>query len=221
VAQEYGARSSGVVLSGMLDDGTIGLLAIKRAGGATFAQDPEDAHYPGMPTSAIEYVQPDHVATAAELGHLLVAFAHTSPPNAMFERGAMHEQHVEEVTRGATEDPQPGESVGLTCPECQGAIWVTRDGATESFRCRVGHEYTEESFAAADSARVETALWTALRALEERAALQRRMAARARERGQRLRSDSYERSAAAATDNAVVLRDLLASVVGSAEEEVA
>jgi len=139
----------------------------------------------------------------------------------MPERGAMHEQHVEEVTRGATEDPQPGENVGLTCPECQGAIWVTSDGATESFRCRVGHEYTEESFAAADSARVETALWTALRALEERAALQRRMAARARDRGQRLRADSYERGAAAATENAVVLRDLLGSFVGGADEEVA
>jgi two-component system chemotaxis response regulator CheB len=209
------------VLSGVLDDGTVGLLAIKRAGGATFAQDPEDAHYPGMPSSAIEYVQPDHVATAEELGRLLAAFARTSPANPMSERGAMHEKLVEEVTRGATEDPQPGESVGLTCPECQGAIWVSSDGATESYRCRVGHVYTEESFAAADAARVETALWTALRALEERSALHRRMATRARERGHRLRADSYERSATGATDDAVVLRDLLATFVGGADEEVA
>jgi two-component system chemotaxis response regulator CheB len=205
----------------VLDDGTVGLLAIKRAGGATFAQDPEDAHYPGMPSSAIEYVQPDHVATAAELGRRLAAFAHTLRPDPRSERGVMHEKHIEEVTRGATEDPQPGESFGLTCPECQGAIWVTSNGGTESFRCRVGHEYTEESFAAADSARVETALWTALRALEERAALQHRMAVRARDRGQRLRADSYERSAAGATEDAIVLRDLLASFVGRADEEVA
>jgi two-component system chemotaxis response regulator CheB len=81
--------------------------------------------------------------------------------------------------------------------------------------------YTEESFAAADAARVETALWTALRALEERAALQRRMAARAQARGQRLRADSYESSAAGATEDAVVLRDVLASFVAGADEEVA
>jgi two-component system chemotaxis response regulator CheB len=205
----------------VLDDGTVGLLAIKRAGGTTFAQDPEDAHYPGMPASAIEYVQPDHVAAAADLGRLLDEFAQASRPHPLSERGAMHEQFVEEVIRGATDDPQPGESFGLTCPECQGAIWVTSHAGTESFRCRVGHVYTEESFAAADAARVETALWTALRALEERAALQRRMAARAQARGQRLRADSYESSAAGATEDAVVLRDVLASFVAGADEEVA
>jgi two-component system chemotaxis response regulator CheB len=133
----------------------------------------------------------------------------------------MHEQHVEEVSRGATVDPQPGESSGLTCPECQGAIWLTTDGGAASFRCRVGHEYTEDSFAAADAARVEAALWTALRALEERAALHRRMSARARDRGQRLRADTYERSVDDAVADAIVLRGLLASFVGSEEEEVA
>jgi len=48
------------------------------------------------------------------------------------------------------------------------------------------------------------------------------MALRARDRGQRLRADSYERSAAGATEDAIVLRDLLASFVrGADEEEVA
>jgi two-component system chemotaxis response regulator CheB len=77
-AETYGSHAAGIVLSGVLDDGTAGLLAIKRAGGATFVQDPQEALYPGMPQSAIEYVQPDHVAPAAELGRLLASIA-TAP----------------------------------------------------------------------------------------------------------------------------------------------
>jgi two-component system, chemotaxis family, protein-glutamate methylesterase/glutaminase len=86
-AQEYGAKAAGVVMSGVLDDGTEGLLAIKRAGGATFVQDPGEALYPGMPESAIECAEPDYVAPAAELGRLLASFVQAAPP----EKGPMHE----------------------------------------------------------------------------------------------------------------------------------
>src|SRR5262249_15034725 len=54
LAQDQGARSIGVVLSGAGSDGTFGLKAIKEAGGITFAQDPESAKYDGMPRSAVE-----------------------------------------------------------------------------------------------------------------------------------------------------------------------
>jgi len=81
VADAYGPAGAGIVLSGVLDDGTAGLLAIKQAGGVTLAQDPADALYDMMPRSAIEVVSPDYVATAEELGKVLAEIVCEPPPN--------------------------------------------------------------------------------------------------------------------------------------------
>jgi two-component system CheB/CheR fusion protein len=53
LAESQGRRAIGVVLSGTASDGTLGLKAIKAAGGITFAQEPKSAQFDGMPTSAI------------------------------------------------------------------------------------------------------------------------------------------------------------------------
>jgi two-component system chemotaxis response regulator CheB len=78
-AAEFGRGVVGVVLSGALDDGTAGLAAVKDAGGLTAVQDPEEALYPAMPTSAIAVVQPDYVLTIEQLAALLVKIAGGSP----------------------------------------------------------------------------------------------------------------------------------------------
>lgn len=61
----------GVILSGTLRDGTVGLQAIKSAGGLAVVQDPGQAAYRGMPTSAGEHVEVDHVVPAGGMGALL------------------------------------------------------------------------------------------------------------------------------------------------------
>lgn len=55
LARHAGERTIGVVLSGMLKDGSLGLRAIKEAGGVTPVQSPHDAAYPEMPQNAIAY----------------------------------------------------------------------------------------------------------------------------------------------------------------------
>ena len=53
-AKAYGDRVIGVILTGLLRDGTAGLQAVHDAGGLTIVQDPEDSEYPDMPTSAMK-----------------------------------------------------------------------------------------------------------------------------------------------------------------------
>jgi two-component system chemotaxis response regulator CheB len=80
-AREAGARVIGVVLSGVLDDGTSGMLAIRRAGGATIVQDPADALYGGMPRSVLEQMTVDRVLPASAIAGALVALAGQTVPD--------------------------------------------------------------------------------------------------------------------------------------------
>ena len=70
-ALAYGPRAIAVVLSGRLDDGATGLHAVKRTGGTTVVQDPDDALHPDMPLNALAATTVDHVAPAEKLGELL------------------------------------------------------------------------------------------------------------------------------------------------------
>lgn len=67
----FARRVIGVLLSGTMNDGTAGLLAIKRCGGLAVVQDPDDAAYPEMPNSAPHHVLVDHVVAAANIPALL------------------------------------------------------------------------------------------------------------------------------------------------------
>lgn len=70
-AEAYGTRVTGIVLTGMRQDGARGLVAIKRHGGAAAVQAPHDAVAPGMPLAALAAVPDAQVLTLKEIGKLL------------------------------------------------------------------------------------------------------------------------------------------------------
>ena len=215
-AHSFGPRVIGVVLSGVLDDGTAGLAVVKMRGGKTLVQDPEDALYPGMPSSAIEFVHPDGVLPARELAGAIAAFARDPVSENVPEMAAdqmLEEEAFIQVDRGASDRPQNGVPSGFTCPECGGGLWESDEAGLPKYRCRTGHGYSIEALLAHQSGNVEAGMWAAVRALEERAALSRRMAARFRTRGRRSTAERFERQANAAVEQGVVIRRALEEVV--------
>jgi two-component system chemotaxis response regulator CheB len=229
-ARSYGGRVIGVILSGVLDDGTIGLSIVKEHGGRALVQDPEDALYDGMPQSAIEAASPDLVLPAADLAAAIADYtAEEAPPVvATHNPGSAEDQLLEDfferVDRGASDDPQRGAPSGFTCPECGGGLWEANDAGAAVYRCRTGHGYASEALLASQSHVVEAALWSAVRALEERAAMTRRMAGRFRARGRRVTAERFERQANSAVEQAVTIRralnGLIPDLVPKAVEEV-
>src|SRR5262249_52448997 len=79
-AQAFGPTAIGVVLTGLLDDGTSGLAMIKRMGGVAVVQDPADAQYPSMPRNALEHVDVDYSEPVAHIPNLLVELTHRPAP---------------------------------------------------------------------------------------------------------------------------------------------
>jgi hypothetical protein len=74
VAETYGPRAAGVVLSGTMDDGAVGLRMIGECGGFTIAQDPSEAAFPGMPSAAIAEATPEGVCRAGAIGRELATW---------------------------------------------------------------------------------------------------------------------------------------------------
>jgi two-component system chemotaxis response regulator CheB len=207
-ANVYGPRVVGVILSGTLDDGTLGLRAVKAHGGATLVQDPADAQHSGMPRNAIALGAPDRIGRPVELAAAIVELAAEQVENVSEE--ATMEEHAEEVARETGEHPVPGEGTGFTCPGCGGAIWRQEIDNVVSFRCRVGHKYSAESFAAAQAHTVESAVWSALRLMEERVVLMRNLAEKFEDQSRTSRS--LERKADVLEAEAVTLRGTIDSV---------
>jgi two-component system chemotaxis response regulator CheB len=188
-AAAYGPRVIGVVLSGLLDDGTAGLWAIKDRGGLAVVQDPDAALFSSMPRSALEYVDVDARRPAAELGPALAHLAHQPA----VDRGgtSMSEDlHIEH--RIAMEDnalalgvTKLGAPSLYTCPDCHGVLLQLRGDGPLRFRCHTGHAFTAESLAAHAADAIEERLWSAVRAMDESLLLLRQMADQLQAGGQR------------------------------------
>ena len=212
-AVAYGPRVVGVVLTGSLDDGTAGLLAVKRLGGVAIVQDPADALYPSMPLNALEHVNVDYKLPVSEIGPLIAHLAYEP----VDQEGAYHVPEEMEIEMRITamnmdalnNGKQAGTPSVFSCPECGGVLWEIQDGELARFRCRVGHAYSIESMMAAQAEEVEEALWAALKTLEESVSLSRRLRDQASQRGQDWLAQRFEGKLRDAEQRAEMIRSVL------------
>ena len=172
-AYVYGPRVIGIVLSGLLNDGTSGLWSIKRLGGLTIIQSPEDADYPSMPKNVLEYVDVDYAVPASQMGSLLekltMGKASKKPkvPKAVMQLLKMEVIISKQDNAFAMGIMNAGELTPFTCPECHGVLVRLIEGKFIRFRCHTGHAYTASSLLADLSKAVEETLWQSMRGLEE------------------------------------------------------
>jgi two-component system, chemotaxis family, protein-glutamate methylesterase/glutaminase len=177
-AVTHGPSVIGVVLTGMLDDGTAGLIAIKRCGGIAVVQDPRDSAYPEMPQSALNNVEVDHCVPVSEMGGLLERLTHETPGRKMPIPRDIHTEAViaERVLSDVVQVNGLGSQVPYNCPNCGGVLWQIDNADVERYRCHTGHSFTVAALLTSQTEKIEETLWTSLRMFEERKNLLNNMA---------------------------------------------
>jgi two-component system chemotaxis response regulator CheB len=177
-AVEHGPAVIGVILTGALDDGTAGLLAIHKCGGITVVQDPRDATYPQMPQSALASLKADHCVPAAGMGRLLERLTRQRrgprrpiPPDVRTEALI-----AERVLSDVAQVNALGDQVPYNCPNCGGVLWQVHAPGPRRYRCHTGHSFTDAALLTIQSEKIEETLWVSLRMFEERKNLLNSMA---------------------------------------------
>jgi two-component system, chemotaxis family, protein-glutamate methylesterase/glutaminase len=186
-ARHFGPKVVGIILSGTLGDGAEGLLSIKNMGGMTIVQDPEEAIFRGMPLNAIDKVQVDDVLGIADIAEKITQLAGMSfepvgvsnMKNDPERKDTIISEDFERFKNGE----KPANNSILSCPDCGGVLFEMGESDTPLFVCHVGHSFSIESFLENQSEALETAMWTAVRVMNERVSLLSRMANKAAGRG--------------------------------------
>jgi two-component system, chemotaxis family, protein-glutamate methylesterase/glutaminase len=181
-----GGRVIGIVLTGLLDDGTDGLITIKAAGGYSIVQDPADAEWPSMPRNALQRDHVDQSLPLDEIPQLLVRLVRErASPSVPVPEEYLIEDRIA-AQEFAVLEPDivtPGDPSRLSCPDCGGVLnGITQQNETR-FRCQVGHAFTPLGLAAAQNEELERALGIAVRTHRDRMKLFAQMEESARNRG--------------------------------------
>jgi two-component system chemotaxis response regulator CheB len=207
-AATHGSRVIGVILTGMLDDGTAGLIAIKKCGGVAVVQDPKEADYPEMPNSALNNLDVDYCVPLAEMSRLLekLVYEHPGPKKPIPEDVKVEALIAERVLSDVKQVSGLGHQVPYNCPNCGGVLWKTDAATGQRYRCHTGHSFTDFALLTSQTERIEETLWTSLRMFEERKNLLNNMARTAKSPGEKR---SYSEKAHATQIHIDRIREML------------
>ena len=215
-ALAYGRGAIGVVLTGQFDDGTSGLQAIKRAGGTTVVQDPDEAFVSSMPESALRHAEIDHCVSLALMPALFASLAsqEMAAPDITVPEANLDHEHELSLRRGnALEHLRAiAKPTTFACPDCHGGLWEILDSRPQRYRCHTGHAFTLRTLEQAMSEGADDAIQNALRALQEKRLLLEHMA-------EVERADGSNAAAAAAIEAAAIRLKRQAEVLQELDQD--
>ncbi len=176
-AATHAGRTIAVILTGMMEDGVAGALAIMRAGGRVIVQDPHDAAFPELPTRALAAMTPDATLPVERIANALVEMTREVAPLTTVPEDLLLEHELDQRPMASLgELDQLGERSTLHCPDCNGALWALGPATVPRWRCYLGHVTGAADVLSRNQEEVEAALWCAVRALQERAMTLERLA---------------------------------------------
>jgi two-component system chemotaxis response regulator CheB len=172
-AVHYNELVIGIILTGMLNDGTAGMQAIQRCGGTCIVQDPREAEYPGMPQSVLDNTMVDFILPVATMSEAIIETINNKDLTGVKVPEELKAEAVlaEKTVTAIDVTDKLGKQTVFTCPDCGGGLWEIKQGGFTRYRCHIGHAYSEDELLSKQFDSLNASLWVALRMMEERKTL--------------------------------------------------
>ena len=172
-AAAFNGRTIGIILTGYLNDGTAGMMAIQKSGGTCIVQDPNEAEYPDMPLSVLDHMRVDFCVSISRMGAVLEAAVQFEKEEIPVPEEVKAEAAISERAATGVENVGPlGNQSVFSCPDCGGVLFnVQNENSFMRFKCHTGHSYSAEDLLLEQEQGFMSTLWVALRFLEERKTL--------------------------------------------------
>ena len=169
-AVHFANRTIGIILTGMLDDGTSGMYAIKRCGGICIIQDPSEAEYASMPKNVLSMITVDYTAILKEIPTIIKdVLSKPLPQNIAVPDDLKIEVNLtEKMMSNIDALKKISDRSDFVCPECGGGLWKIKMDPTHRYRCHTGHVYSEQFLNELQDLKIEESIWVSIRMLEEK-----------------------------------------------------
>lgn len=169
-AVHFGHRAIGIILTGLFEDGTSGMNAIKRCGGLCIIQDPEEALFSDMPRSVINKIKVDYQSKLEEIPLIIKdVLKKPLPPEKPIPQDVKIEaQMTEKMMSDIDQLKKIADHSDFVCPDCGGGLWAVKNDPVQRYRCYTGHVFTEKVLHDLQDEQIEESIWVAIRMLEEK-----------------------------------------------------
>jgi two-component system chemotaxis response regulator CheB len=195
VAVNYGHQVIGVILTGLLEDGTSGMHAIKRSGGICIVQEPSEAEYSDMPRSVLNKIEVDYQANMEDIPVIIKEILKQPlPPKQPIPAELQIEADItEKMMSSINQLKKIADRSDFICPDCGGGLWHVKNDPMHRYRCHTGHVYTEKLLYDIQDENIEESVWVSIRMLEEKRNLLLLMATRENQSGDTQLAMAYQK----------------------------